>query len=97
MLKLVEFIERIVNNTFDFIESKWESRRIQSLTGYTLVFTFLGYLLLIELQRQGFLPLPFENIIPTNHFYAISFAFTILLIFEVISLVFSLVKSDNII
>lgn len=93
MLKIIDFIERLVNNTFDFLESKWESNSFQSITGYTLVISFLGYLLLIETQRQGFLPSVFKEIIPTNHFHAISFAFTILLIFEVISLVFSLVKS----
>ncbi len=96
MLKLIEYIEQFVNVTFDFIESKWESKKVQSLTGYTLVLAFLGYLFLIEVQRQGFLPNIFSELIPTNHFYAISFAFTILLFFEVISLVFSLVKSVSI-
>ncbi len=96
MLKFIEFIERIVNSTFDYLESKWESKKFQSLTGYTLVSSFLGYLFLIELQRQGLLPSTLNNLIPTNHFYAISFAFTILLIFEIISLVFSLVKSVSI-
>ena len=82
MLKLIEYIEQFVNATFDFIESKWESNKVKSLTGYTLVLAFLGYLLLIELQRQGFLPNIFSELTPTNHFYAISFAFTILLIFR---------------
>lgn len=93
MYKIIEKIELIVNQIFDFIESKWESKTFQSIMGYLLVFSFLGFLLLIELQRQTFLPTFFKNSIPINHFHAINFAFTVLLIFEVISLVFSLVKS----
>ncbi len=93
MMKIIEFIEKKVNSIFDFIELKWGSRSSQSFVGYFLVFAFIILLGLIQAQREGFLPDFFSDLIPTNHFYAIHFAFTILLIFEVISLVFSLVKS----
>lgn len=56
----------------------------------TLVLFFILSLLTIELKRQGFLVGSTFDFIPTNHFYAISSAFTVVLILEVISLVFTL-------
>lgn len=93
MNNIIEIADKIVNQVFDSIEEIWEGKTLQSIIGYLLVFSFVGYLGLIELQRLELLPNFLKNIIPTNHFYAINFAFTILLIFEVISLVFSVVKS----
>lgn len=56
----------------------------------TLVIFFLLSLITIEMKRQGLLAGTFFNFVPTNHFYAISYAFTVVLILEVISLVFTL-------
>lgn len=55
-----------------------------------LVLFFIFSLIAIELKRQGLLAHDFFSFIPTNHFYAISLAFTVVLILEVISLVFTL-------
>ena len=55
-----------------------------------LVLLFLGSLLTIELKRQGFLPASLAGHIPNNHFFAIQAAFTVVLILEIISLIFTL-------
>ena len=54
---------------------------------------FVLGLALVEFRRQGWLPAAFEDQIPTNHFVAILFPFTLLLLTEVVSLVFALVQS----
>ena len=87
------FLFLIADALFDRLESFWDSRRFHMLVGYVLVIGFLGALLFIELQRQQLLPSSWAVFIPTNHFYAVAFAFNLLLIMEVISLVFSLVHS----
>ena len=79
---------------FDKIEHHWESHATVRRLGNALVFVFLLELLLIEGKRQGWLP---EFLSPyiksTNHFYAVNFAFTLLLVFEVVELVFSMAHS----
>jgi hypothetical protein len=60
--------------------------------GTVTVFFYLFSLILIELKRNGLLGDQF-TFIPTNHFKSIQLAFTLLLFFEVISMVFSLEKS----
>lgn len=57
---------------------------------FGLVIFFLLMVILIELKRTGILPEPFTGFIPNNHFYAVQYAFTVVLILEVISLVFTL-------
>lgn len=83
----------IVNRIFDRLESTWEGEKMRRNVAFLLVAAFLIALLVIELQREGLLHRAFQNSIPRNHFYAVSLAFTLLLIIEVISLVFSLVRS----
>ena len=55
-----------------------------------LVIFFLAGLFLIELKRLGFLPNQFTAYVPTSHFSAIEAAFTVVLILEVISLIFTI-------
>ncbi len=82
-----------VDNSFDRLESWWESEKMHARVGYTLVFAFLAALVLIELNRQGWLPASVAHKLPVNHFHAVGFVFNLLLIIEVIALVFSLVHS----
>jgi len=83
-----------LGNLFDTLEHRWTSRATVKRLGNTLVFVFLLELLLIEARRQGWLP---DFLIPyvksTNYFYAVNFAFTLLLVFEVVELVFSMAHS----
>lgn len=78
---------------FDFLEEKWESPNIRKWVANILVFTFLGALMVIEINRLHFLPESFAKLLPTNHFYAIKFSFDLLLIIEILSLVFGLANS----
>ncbi len=78
---------------FDSIEKRWESRPFLKVLAFLLVIVYLLAILLIVLKHNHAIS---WNIIPDNHFKAIELAFTFLLFFEVISLVFSLVKSVSV-
>jgi hypothetical protein len=55
-----------------------------------LIVVFLSALVTIELNRHGLLPAEIAAHTPGNHFYAVNLAFTLVLILEVISLIFTL-------
>jgi len=77
---------------FDNLRKKWESAEFMRLVATVLVVSYVGSLALIGLKQFDF----FKNylyIIPDNPFKSIEMAFTLLLFFEVISLVFSIEKS----
>ena len=78
---------------FDVLHSWWESPRTRRRVGSVLVVAFLATLALIEVNRRGWLPASLSSQIPTNHFYAVDIAFTLLLVFETVALVFSLAHS----
>lgn len=79
---------------FDKLEDHWSSNATVRRLGNLLVFVFLFELLLIEGKRQGWLPDILDPYVKsTNHFYAVNFAFTLLLVFEVVELVFSMAHS----
>ena len=75
------------------MEQRFSSDATARYGAVTLVVVFLGTLLLIEARRQGWLPESWNEFVTTSHFHGISVAFTVLLIFEVIELVFSLPRS----
>lgn len=56
----------------------------------TLTIFFIISVFGIELNRLGLVPEPLASLIPVNHFFAVQAAFTVVLILEVISLVFTL-------
>lgn len=78
---------------FDTLESRWETLATQRwvATGLTLVF-FIG-MVAIEANRRGWFPAGLSDHLPDKHFDAILWAFTLLLLAEVISLIFALAKS----
>lgn len=78
---------------FDLLERGWRGLVAQRTLGALLVVSFLGALLVIELNRQGFLPEPLAGRLPTNHFGAIDLAFTLLLVIEVLGLAMALADS----
>ncbi len=78
---------------YDALRSRWRSPRLERSMSTLLVVAFAGALVVIELRRQGLLPARFSSAVPTNHFYAVQLAFTLLLLMEVIALVFSLAES----
>jgi hypothetical protein len=75
---------------FDPLHYFWEHERIHRKIAIGLVVFFLFSLLVIEMKRQGWIPAPLQSMIPSNHFDAVHAAFTVVLILEVVSLVFTL-------
>ncbi|HMK73390.1 MAG TPA: hypothetical protein VK454_08615 [Myxococcaceae bacterium] len=81
---------RVSHGVFTSLHARWESRRVQRILANGLVAVFLGAFCLIEARRRGWLPDAIAPWIPTNHFYSVQLAFTLLLAVEVISLVFGM-------
>lgn len=75
---------------FDPLHYYWEHEKMHRKISVMLVILFLGSLFAIELNRQGLLPDVLSQSVPKNHFFAIQTAFTVVLILEVISLIFTL-------
>ncbi|WP_136796937.1 hypothetical protein [Desulfosediminicola ganghwensis] len=86
----MNFLYERITYIFDPLHHHWEQEKIYRKISVALVLFFLSYLVVIEIKRQGLLGNEVFDVIPTNHFYAISSAFTVVLILEVISLVFTL-------
>lgn len=86
----MNFIYEKCTYLFDPLHYYWEHEKIHRKISMLLVLFFLGSLLVIEMNRQGILPGSLSSIIPQNHFFAIQAAFTVVLILEVISLIFTL-------
>ncbi|MEE4167091.1 MAG: hypothetical protein V2I35_13900 [Desulfocapsaceae bacterium] len=75
---------------FDPLHHLWEHERMHRKVSLFLVLFFLAGLLCIELKRLGLLPAPLAMWLPRSHFSAIEAAFTVVLILEVISLIFTI-------
>ena len=78
---------------FDALDRLWESPRAERAIGSGLVLAFLGTLAAVELGRHVDLPAALRGIVPDSHFAAVGLAFTLLLVVETLSLVFSLARS----
>ncbi|MGW8161873.1 MAG: hypothetical protein ACWGN1_06460, partial [Desulfobulbales bacterium] len=86
----MNFIYERCTYIFDPLHYYWEHERMHRKISVLLVLLFLFSLLAIELKRQGILPDNLAAIVPRNHFFAIQTAFTVVLILEIISLIFTL-------
>lgn len=75
---------------FDPLHTWWESAATRRRVATLLILAFLGGLAGIELGRQGLLPPALARMTPHSHFHAVELAFTLVLILEVVSLVFTL-------
>ncbi|WFS63918.1 hypothetical protein LF599_07075 [Pseudodesulfovibrio thermohalotolerans] len=75
---------------FDPLHHYWEKDSTQRAVAGFLVVIFILALGVIEMKRQGWITGHFGEIIPTSHYMAINLAFTLVLILEVISLIFTL-------
>jgi hypothetical protein len=75
---------------FDPLHHFWEKDTTQRAVGGALIVVFVLALATIELKRQGLLTGPLAELTPTSHYMAINLAFTLVLILEVISLIFTL-------
>jgi hypothetical protein len=86
----MDFLFERFTYIFDPLHHFWEHERMHRRFALGLIVVFLGALLGIELNRQGLLPTLLAAHTPTNHFHAVNLAFTLVLILEVISLIFTL-------
>ena len=75
---------------FDPLHHFWEHERMHRRFALGLIVAFLVAMAGIELNRNGLLPAALAAHTPTNHFHAVNLAFTLVLILEVISLIFTL-------
>lgn len=75
---------------FDPLHHLWEHEKMHRKISFGLVLFFLLSLICIELNRQNLLSNALAGAIPMNHFFAVQAAFTVVLILEVISLVFTI-------
>ncbi len=81
---------QIINYLFDNIEEFWESKTFRTIisVGLFAVFTFIS--LMIYFKYIGILPQTLAKHVPSSHLYPIRLTFSILLIYEVLSMIFSL-------
>jgi hypothetical protein len=82
-----------VGRLYDRLDGLWHDSRVQRALGSVLIATFLAALLVIEAERQGWLPASARALVPRNHLYAVALAFNFLLFIEIVGLVFSLAGS----
>jgi len=79
-----------VTYVFDPLHHFWEKDSTQRAVGGVLVFVFIAALVIIELKRNSLISGPMAELVPTSHYMAINLAFTLVLILEVVSLIFTL-------
>lgn len=83
------FIEK-VHHAYDPLHYYWEHKSTQRAVTSILIGVFVISLLAIELNRNSLLPEVIGSFIPTNPFYSVHLAFSLLLLAEIISLIFIL-------
>lgn len=86
----MNYIYEKITYIFDPLHHIWEHEKMHRKISIGLVLFFVVSLVLIELKRLGVLPYSLAGLLPPNHFHAVQLAFTVVLIQEVISLIFTL-------
>ncbi len=79
-----------INFIFDKIEHFWESKSFRSIISVVLFTTFLIVTAAVYLKTYGFLPDFLDKITPASHLYPIRLTFSMLLVYEVFSMIFNL-------
>jgi hypothetical protein len=82
-----------IANLSDRLEHYWHHVVMERYTGSLLVIIYLAVIVLVEFNRQGWLPGPISVRLPETHFFAVEVAFTMLLVTEVVGLIFGLTRS----
>lgn len=88
-MPLVNRLEPLTN-LYDILHHWWEHPRTQRQVALCIFIIYLLAMLGIELNRRGFLPAEVAAITPTNHFHAISLAFTFILGLEIMGLILTI-------
>lgn len=89
----LNIIEELLVDLYDRIVFFWQSPKTQHKASIIILLIFLWALASIEINREGLLPENLSKIVPTNHFRAISLAFTFILCIELVALVLSISQS----
>jgi len=89
----MQYLLKWMARLFDRMAHIWQSTITARVVGSILVALFVGALIVIQLNIWHFLPEWLAQRISTNYFDAINFAFTALLIVEVISLIHAIARS----
>lgn len=89
-MQLMDKIYQGATYSFDPLHHFWEKDSTQRTVAGFLVVVFILALATIEMKRQGWVSGGMAELIPTSHYMAINLAFTLVLILEVISLIFTL-------
>lgn len=79
-----------LTHAYDMLHHWWEHPRMQRHVALCIFFIYLLAMLSIELNRRGFLPPEIASLTPTNHFHAISLAFTLILGLEIMGLILTI-------
>lgn len=87
---MMSFFYDKITYIFDPLHHLWEHEKMHRKISYGLVLFFLCSIISIELNRRNLLPGSLAAVVPKNHFFAVQAAFTVVLILEVISLVFTI-------
>ena len=83
----------VLSARFDRVETFWEQVMVRRYMGPVMVLVYLLALCVIELNRRSLLPRGIGHALPLSHFEAVHVAFTFLLFFEVVDLIFGLSRS----
>lgn len=89
-MKFFEKFIALVTYIYDPIHYWWERENTQKFVASLLIFIFLFWLTVIEMNSHGILPEFLGQKIPKNPFDAVHLAFSLLLIFEVVTFIFVL-------
>lgn len=87
------FVMSSVEQVFDYFHRRWERKATFVLVSQGLILAFLLGLALAEAKRLGWLAGTRIEEHIYNHFFAIELAFTLLLLTELLSLVFTMPNS----
>ena len=80
----------IVNFVFDKTEEFWESSRFKSFVAIFLFVVFILVSFAVLMKYYGYLPENLAAMLPNGIFYPIRLTFSILLVYEVLSMIFNL-------
>ncbi len=78
---------------FDKLDKFWESKSNGRIVGNIMIVVFILSLIIIQFNRWNLTPDFVLRTFGKNHFFAIEIVFTLLLVFEIISLIIHLSKS----
>ena len=79
-----------ITDVYDTLHHGWEHPRTQRRVALCIFLIYVLGLLGIELNRRGLLPPNIAAVAPTNHFHAISLAFTFILGLEIMGLILTI-------